>query len=506
MSYKISIIKALVLCFFAFSNINTSALADEVKHIILFIGDGMHLEHEIATSRYLTGKDFELVWNKFPKHNFVSTWDINTYNRYASLNKCLPKFSYENFDPKIGYDPDKGGYNPYPLQTNINDEYFLNPLKEVGSEGKAKVPATDSAAAATAMATGIKTERGNIAWLPGDPEDGQIKTLTEILREKKGFSIGVITTVPFNHATPAAFVSHNTSRNNYTNKSDKIYKKTITEEIITCSKPDIIIGGGHPKFKSMFSKKYLSKKDYKLIKNSNDYVFVERTKKQKGNIILSNGVNKAICFNKKLFGLFGGKKGDFESPVPKNSKGNPLIKRATLENPSLAEAVMSSLRFLSKDKDGFFLLAEQGNIDWANHKSDYKSMIGNVWDLNEAVKAALEYVNLPEDNITLDNTLIIVTSDHANSYTRLNNKKKLEKGQLPMQLKFFAHSFYPGDRFSYKLKNHTNELVNLYAIGNGINYFDLYEGMWYPNSKIIDNTHIFKVITDALKLKEKTAL
>ena len=49
-------------------------------------------------------------------------------------------------------------------------------------------------------------------WLPGDPEGGALKTIAELLREKKGFAIGVVSTVPFTHATPAAHVSHNKSR------------------------------------------------------------------------------------------------------------------------------------------------------------------------------------------------------------------------------------------------------------------------------------------------------
>ncbi len=49
-----------------------------VKHIILFIGDGMHLEREIAASRYLFGKDQRLVFHGFPYRGNVATWDVNT--------------------------------------------------------------------------------------------------------------------------------------------------------------------------------------------------------------------------------------------------------------------------------------------------------------------------------------------------------------------------------------------------------------------------------------------
>ena len=64
-----------------------------------------------------------------------------------------------------------------------------------------------------------------------------MKTIAELLREKKGYAIGVVSTVPFTHATPAAHVSHNKSRDNYT---------AIGTEILTAVKPEVVIGGGHP--------------------------------------------------------------------------------------------------------------------------------------------------------------------------------------------------------------------------------------------------------------------
>lgn len=53
---------------------------------------------------------------------------------------------------------------------------------------------------------GVKTDDGKIAWAPGNPVDGALTTITELLREREGFFIGVVSTVPFSHATPAAHV------------------------------------------------------------------------------------------------------------------------------------------------------------------------------------------------------------------------------------------------------------------------------------------------------------
>lgn len=447
---------------------------NNVKHIILFIGDGMHLQHEIAGSRYLYGADYYMSWHMFEKKYPVATWDVNTYNDYANLYGLMP-YDPMNVDPIVGYNANRGGKWPFPLDKQVDPSYFLH----TGF-------ATDSASAATAMATGYKTDDGNIAWLPGDPIDGKLQTISEILREKKGFSIGIVSTVPFSHATPAAFVSHNISRNNYYQISDEIARKF---------KPEVVIGGGHYRW----NRRYMSESLYNDLKNGviADYVFVERTPGVDGSISLSQAAERAISENKKLFGLFGGMGGNFEPPVPSGNPGSPSVQRATIENPLLKDATLAALEVLSQDPDGFFVMIEQGDIDWANHANNYKWMIGTVWDLEEAVKAAISFVNKPNDHIDWSNTLIIVTSDHGNSYMRLTNTPKLEKGDLPTQVGRDYAWTYPDGEVTYSTTNHTNELVMLYVSGNGSKLFNKYEGEWYPCTKIIDNTHIFHVMTEA---------
>lgn len=470
--------------------------SEPVKNIILFIGDGMQQEHEIAASKYLTGTDNGLIWHNFPYRTYVSTWNIDSYNRYANSNS-QPAFSKDKFNPLIGFNPALGGNKPYPETNKIDNGYFLKPLSSNLTDILPKAPATDSAAAATAIATGTKTDSGNISWLSEDPENGRIKTIAEIIREKKKASIGVITTVPFNHATPAAFVSHNTDRNHYYNNKDGY--KGIAEEIIRTTKPEVVIGGGHPKFGG---EKYVNKELYKEILSLEDYIVCERQKGKNPFLNSLKDSHPANYYDKKLFGLFGDKYGNFGFPKPVNFPDKPVIVRNTAENPTLAKAATTGLKVLSRNPNGFFLMIEQGEIDWANHENDYSSMVGSVADLNEAVEAVIGFINNPNDNIDWNNTLLIVTADHANSYMRIIKPEKLGKGYLPKQRRFFRNWRYPGKEIQYSLKDHTNELVNLYAIGNGKDLFKKYEGLWYPNTKIIDNTHIFEVMINALELNK----
>ena len=123
--------------------------------------------------------------------------------------------------------------------------------------------------------------------------------------------------------------------------------------------------------------------------------------------------------------------GNFESPVAHDFPGTPFVTRATIENPLLKEATLAALKVLGQDPDGFFIMIEQGDIDWANHANDFQRMVGTVWDLHTAVQTAIDFINQPDDGIDWFNTLAIVTSDHSNSYMRLHSD--LMAGDLPTQ-------------------------------------------------------------------------
>jgi len=279
---------------------------------------------------------------------------------------------------------------PYPQDTlaAVNStsalNYFSAKLKLSASDAGA-IAATDSASAATALSTGFKTDEGNLAWRTGDKEDGRLITVAEMYRSQKKAAIGVVTTVPFTHATPAGFISHNKSRNNY---------KAIGQEIITAVRPEVVIGAGHPNFNSATVKPdytYIDGPEYANLKNSTEYVFAERTAGVDGGTAVLSKANEAVSAGKKLFGLFGGIGGNFEYHNPSND-GLATITRGSIENPTLADASTAALRVLSQNKNGFFLMIEQGDIDWSNHSNDYKSMSGGMWDLDQAVKAVEAFV------------------------------------------------------------------------------------------------------------------
>jgi alkaline phosphatase len=430
------------------------------------IGDGMQLAHEVATSRYLFGEDFALAHHRLPESAFVTTWDVTSYDaRAAQLGK--PTWSSSSVDPKVGYDPELGGEAPYPLLEDnpTRVSYFLSGV------------APDSAGTATAMSTGAKTDSTRIAWAPGGFPGGELLTNPAYLRERYGMAVGLVTTVPITHATPAAFYAHNTHRNNYLE---------IGHEILAHTRPDVIIGGGFA------APSYLAEKDVSDAKASNDWIVVERRPGVDGGVSLRAAADRAVVDGKGLFGLFGGLDGKFEYPVPSDTPGSPSIARGNIENPELADAVAAALRVLSANPNGFFTLIEQGDIDWANHNNDFASMIGCTHDLHKAVQAVVDFVDQPDDAIDWDNTTLLITADHANSYLRLI--ATLGPGDLPTQL----GSTYPDGDVTYGTTGHTSELVTLRARGRAASRVLDY-AIAYPGLPIVDNTAIHALTLDAVE-------
>jgi alkaline phosphatase len=278
-----------------------------------------------------------------PYKGAASTWDVTTYNRYAFAGYSSNGFSSKKysdsavdldnaatFDAKRGYNPAKGGKLPYrqDLTAKTGISYFSSKFKD-SATGSAAVAGTDSASAATALAAGFKTDSGNIAWRTGDPANGRLSTIAEMYRNQKKASIGVVSTVPFSHATPAGFVSHNVNRNNY---------KSIAQEIITGVRPDVVIGGGHPAYNSATSNAdytYIDASEYSYLKNgstTSDYAFVERKAGVDGGTALLAAADTAVANKQKLFGLFGGTGGNFDYHKISND-GTSTITRGVPRNP-----------------------------------------------------------------------------------------------------------------------------------------------------------------------------
>ena len=218
---------------------------------------------------------------------------------------------------------------------------------------------TDSAASATALATGVKTNNGMIGM---DPDEQVLENILEYAQDLNK-STGVITTVTVYHATPACFMAHTDSRYNYDD---------IVSQIVNTANVDVILGGGS----GQFSSSQLS------------------TMASNGYAVVDNRNNMLDVVSGKLLGLFD------TSYMPEE------IDRDYTTTPSLLEMTNQSLHILSQDPDGFFLMVEGGQIDFAGHDNDRVGVALETIEFDKAVARAVEYVD------SNPNTILIVTADH----------------------------------------------------------------------------------------------
>jgi len=244
---------------------------------------------------------------------------------------------------------------------------------------------TDSAAAGTALATGFKT---NNAWLSITPDGKAVKTLLEAAKEL-GKATGLITTVTITHATPAAFSAHTTSRD----------ELPVADQYAEFKTADIYMGGGLSYF--------LPKSDLKS-KRKDDRNLIEEFKKAGYEFVSTpEELERAFAENGKLLGLF-----DYEY-LPYYMDREFL----KVKVPSLADMTRKALEILSRNENGFFVMIEGGKIDWANHGHDPANAIWEVYEFNEAIKVALEFL---EEN---PDTLIVITADHETGGIGLSTGK-----------------------------------------------------------------------------------
>jgi alkaline phosphatase len=219
---------------------------------------------------------------------------------------------------------------------------------------------TDSGAAGTALATGIKTNNGYIGM---DPDGNPVKSILHISGEN-GLSTGVVVSCAVTHATPAAFVAHQPSRN----MTEEIALDFLNTDI------DVFIGGGNDHF----------------AKRRDGRNLLEELEADGFTIALNMDEARDVSSG-KLAALVAPN----HPPRYRDARGDML-----------PEGTQIALELLSQNQDGFFLMVEGAQIDWGGHDNDVDYIIGEMLDFDRAIGKALEFARKDGE------TLVIVTSDH----------------------------------------------------------------------------------------------
>ncbi len=246
---------------------------------------------------------------------------------------------------------------------------------------------TDSSAAATAFATGYKTTNGFISIGPSNstvlstlempPEKLQYRPLATVLEASKlkGKATGLVSTSRVTHATPAGFASHVDNRDNET----QIIEQMVYENV------DVVFGGAS---------------SYLIPKADGG----QRTDGENLTKVLLNRGYQYVDTRDKMMNLTSGRAwGLFAS-----SHMAPDIDRAELAptEPSLSEMAGKAVQLLSKNKNGFFLMVEGSQVDWADHANDPIYSTTDFLAFDKAVKVAVDFAK--KDG----HTLVLVFPDH----------------------------------------------------------------------------------------------
>ena len=360
---------------------------DTARYIFLFIGDGMGMGQVSLTDSYLSYKAGELGGQHL------------SFTQFPYLALC----------------------STYSANRNI----------------------TDSAAGGTAIACGAKT---NNEYIGVDPDGNNLESIAYALHGQ-GYNVGIMTTVPVNHATPAAFYGHNTSRYGY-------YE--ISREIVD-SRFEFLAGSGFYHYKG--SKGDKPGVDIYIEENGYDVCYGPQEFK-------SREQGKDIVFIQE-----SGRETNPENYVSDGSEACDV---------KLSEMLVMGLEVLGDEKP-FFIMCEGGNIDWAAHDNKTMTTVMEIIAFDEAIKEALEFYKEHPDE-----TLIVVTADHETGGVSIGEGKdwRPEIIDWPMLEK---HWFESGEKnvLGYKenremnkkaligwtSSHHTAARVPAFAIGKGAERF-----------------------------------
>lgn len=283
---------------------------------------------------------------------------------------------------------------------------------------------TDSAASATAWATGTKSYNGAI----GVDVNGKDQVTILELAKAAGKATGNVSTAELQDATPAALMAHVTSRKCYgpektselcpTNALEQGGKGSISEQMLK-TRPDVTLGGGAKSFgESAKAGEYQGKTlreqaqalGFQLVDNLDGMNAIQQADQSKPVLGLFSDGNMPVRWQ--------GPKASYHGNIDKPVVTCEVNKDRPASTPTLAQMTKKALDLLSTNEKGFFLQVEGASIDKQDHAANPCGQIGETVDLDEAVQQALAFAREHGD------TLVVVTADHAHSSQIIENGSK----------------------------------------------------------------------------------
>lgn len=289
----------------------------------------------------------------------------------------------------------------------------------------------DSACSATMLSTGVHTGSEVIGI---DAQGNHVQTVLEKAKSL-GKATGLVSDTRLTHATPASFAAHRAHRS--------LENEIATDMLKTGA--DVMLSGGlrhwipqstNDKGEVYNQLKELTQGGIYLKSKRKDERNLLAEAQQNGYQLVFNREAMQTSSNEKLLGLFS-YSGMDDGITYSANKDDP--KRT---QPSLKEMTSKALEVLSKDKDGFFLMVEGGQIDWAAHSNDAGNMLHEMLKFDEAIDTVYQWAKGRDD------TLVIVTADHeTGSFGFSYSSKNLPKPQKREGEAFSNKDYAPNFNF-----------------------------------------------------------
>jgi alkaline phosphatase len=429
----------------ALASAGPCAAAHAPKHIIVMVADGAGF-NTLEAVRLWSGRPLAVDgpgWKALAQ----STYPLRTGETPQEGAAGLRQDSATVYDPEKAWDA-----TPVPGPSRVKG-YEEFPASFAGYEWSRETH-PDSANTASAMMTGVKSYNNAINV---NGNGTAVLSLAE-LSHRAGRAVGVVTTVEFSDATPAAAGgAHSSSRQDHAG---------IARQLFGWPTLSVIGGTGNPDFDN---------DGQPVTKPQDDWMPLDLWSQLKAGqaggwtlvqdraAIQAIGTGRAepprrLAMIAKAFKATNQYRADRPgTDVASYAPGQTPRLQTT---PTLSELAAAALRVLGQDRQGLFLLIEGGAVDRAMHADNFGRMIEEYQDFDQAVRDVMAWVASPESRASWKDTLLIVTADHDHN---LYGPDAATIAFQPLQDR--GAGKLPGYRWFGK--SHSNNLVPLFAFGAG---------------------------------------
>ncbi len=435
--------------------VQKEAVARGVKHLFIVWFDGMDwpTTQAAAIARsgrvYTEGKGAGLLFQDYDaggaaQYGFVvtsPTHDRNTPD-VNTQTVAIPTNSLGGGDDARSAGPKPWDLGPLgPKAPGYLKGSSANAADRAGVKAAGRVmhAYTDSSQSAAEMISGVKAYNNGL----NVTDDGRLVTTLFHELQDQGWKVGTVTSVPFDHASPAAMYARNVHRDDYQDLArEMLGLPGIMQQARGAQQRsglDVVMGTGYgitseskamaPQGKNWVPGHiYIADPDLAAIdaRSGGKYVVVHTEPGVDGGRAIQQAAEQAAGKSLRLFGLFGRKGLDHlpyqtadgrYDPAPSIGRGGrpfaaeKYTAEDRLEQPTLAKMTEAALTVLARRPDQpFALFIESGDVDFALHANNLDNAVGAVYSGEDAVRTVIQWV---EKNSNWDESLLLVSSDHG---------------------------------------------------------------------------------------------